>query len=127
MTRTKQILPSLVLLLAFAGIATALDLPKLLGAHPWWSTKVIWIGVPVGLILHGLSAAVNTSLLVRLIGFPALTAFGYAIATIGQIRFAASYAEDAFAGQMWYFGWIATCAFAAAALISLLRYWQQNR
>ena len=127
MTRAKQILPSLMLLLAFAGIATALDLPKLLGAHPWWSTKVIWIGVPVGLVLHALSASVSTSLLVRLIGFPTLMAIGYAIATIGKNRFAASYAEDAFAGQMWYFGWIATCAFAAAALISLLRYWQQNR
>ena len=59
MTRAKQILPSLMLLLAFAGIATALDLPKLLGAHPWWSTKVIWIGVPVGLVLHALSASVS--------------------------------------------------------------------
>jgi hypothetical protein len=29
-------------------------------------------------------------------------------------RFAASYAEDTLAGQMWFFGWIATALFAAA-------------
>lgn len=127
MTRAKQILPAVVLLLAFAGIATALDLPKQLGAHPGWSTRVIWIGVPAGLVLHSLSASISASSIVRVIGFPVLTAFGYAIATIGKNRFTASYAEDVFAGQMWYFGWIATCAFVAAALVSFLRYWQQNR
>ncbi|SLN67099.1 hypothetical protein TRL7639_03852 [Falsiruegeria litorea R37] len=127
MTRAQQILSPLVLLLVFAGLSTVLDLPKQLGAHPRWSTKVIWIGVPAGLVLHALGASISTSPVIRLISFPALTGIGYTIATVGKNRFAASYAEDTFAGHMWYFGWIATCAFAAAALISLLRYWQQNR
>lgn len=82
--------------------------PLLLGAHPFWAVKVIWIGAAIGLLvslalwrlprLAGLSVA----------GLASIASFG--AAHIGKTRFAASYAEDALAGQMWYFGWIATCA-----------------
>ncbi|WP_164659514.1 hypothetical protein [Tropicibacter sp. Alg240-R139] len=127
MTYARQMIPPLVLLLLLATLAMALSLPKNLGAHPWWANKVIWIGLPLGWGLYAIGAAFMPFALVRSVAFAALTATSYAIATIGKTRFAASYAEDALAGQMWYFGWIATCAFAAATLISLFRHWQQNR
>jgi len=34
------------------------------------------------------------------------------------MRFAASYAENAFAGQMWFFGWHAVCIFAMATIVT---------
>ena len=46
----------------------------------------------------------------------AATLAAYRTATLGKAGFAASYAEDQFAGQMWYFGWIATAA-ALAGLV----------
>lgn len=116
-----------VLLLLLAGLATAVDLTKLLGAHPWWSASVLWIGAAVGSVLYASATALNARTGIMILTFSILTLAGFAIATWGKARFAASFAEDAVAGQMWYFGWIATCAFVAAALISLLRYWQQNR
>ncbi|WP_461406157.1 hypothetical protein [Falsiruegeria mediterranea] len=127
MTHARQMILPFVLLLLLAGVATALDLPKMLGAHPWWSVKVIWIGLTIGLGIFAIGAALKLSGRVTSVGFTVLTIASYAVATLGKTRFAASYAEDAIAGQMWYFGWIATCAFTAAALLSLFRYWQQNR
>ena len=44
---------------------------------------------------------------------------GYALASIGKERFAVSYAEDRFAGQMWYFGWIALISSATALIAAL--------
>ncbi len=114
-------------MLLIAGAATALDLPRMFGAHPWWSVKVIWIGLPVGLGFYAASASLSLSSPVQLVGFTVLTSLSYIVAVLGKTRFAASYAEDALAGQMWYFGWVGACAFAAAALISLFRYWQQKR
>ncbi len=93
------------------------------GAHPFWATQVILVGAAIGTVFYLLPLlrpTVKLSLLIVL----ALTAF--AIATYGKTQFAASYAEDTFAGQLWYFGWHATLAagFAAigsAAKLALLR------
>ncbi|MBO9450857.1 hypothetical protein J7426_11345 [Tropicibacter sp. R16_0] len=127
MTHAKQTILPFVLLLLLAGGATALDLPKMLGAHPWWSVKVIWIGLIIGLVGFAVGAGLKLSGRVASGGFTVLAIASYAVAAVGKTRFAASFAEDAVAGQMWYFGWIATCAFTAAAVLSLFRYWQQNR
>lgn len=107
-----------------AALAYALNLTQTLGAHPWWSHTVVLIGLPIGV---GMAAALGFSRLSRLgriLVTAALTGLGFGIATLGKARFAASYAEDAFAGQMWYFGWIATCALAAALCASL--FWPQR-
>ena len=118
--RVMRYLPALIAPVLVAAVAYGLDLPKMLGAHPWWSGNVIAIGLPVGLALAlalnwtGLAAAWR----VGAMGLAMLGAFAFA--SVGKARFAASYAEDALAGQMWFFGWIATCAFAAALIASTL-------
>lgn len=101
--------------LAAAAVAYFLALPLKLGAHPFWADQAIFWGAPIGIIL-GLIAA-RMSYLVSLIGMIAVTGGAYAVAHIGKSRFAASYAEDAFGGQMWFFGWHAVAIFAVAAIV----------
>jgi hypothetical protein len=118
-----------VLLLALplfgALFAYASGLTLALGAHPWWAGKVIWIGLGLGLLLSAILWRLRISKTVCLIGFTLLMFAAFATAYIGKSRFAASYAEDALAGQMWYFGWIATCTFALAILATLV--WPHHR
>lgn len=85
-----------------------------LGAHPFWAGKTILIGTPLGLILGYASSHLPYAR--AMIGLVGLTIVTFAIAHIGKTRFAASYAEDAFAGQMWFFGWHAVVVVALAAL-----------
>lgn len=126
MTQPRHMIVPLAVLMTAAAAALALNLTQKLGAHPWWADKVIWLGIPLGLGIYA------TLTLLRLPRFPEVAGLGLAIliafgaATQGKARFAASFAEDAVAGQMWYFGWVATCAFSAAFLLSLLRYRRQN-
>jgi len=87
-------------------VGTHLGLTGLLGAHPFWAVKVGYIGALVGLVLavgfwwmrvgFGLKLTLAAGLLILAAG----------VAALGKARFAASYAEDALAGKMWFFGWI---------------------
>lgn len=105
--------------LGLAALTWAFDLTRLAGAHPWWSNGVILIGVPLGLTLGlGLVFLGKPRRVATLSGVGAVIAL--AVAFIGKARFAASLAEDALAGRMWYFGWIAFCALATAAVLSAL-------
>ena len=52
-------------------------------------------------------------------GFFAVLALSLIVAVVGKARFAASYADDQFAGQMWFFGWIGA-ALGFAGLIHVL-------
>lgn len=78
------------------------------GAHPWWDIKTALIGAAIGVVLFvvlewlrpGLSFWVGLLVLVVAI----------LVSSIGKSRFAASFAEDAFAGKLWYFGWIGIAA-----------------
>ncbi|WP_171175956.1 hypothetical protein [Ruegeria sp. HKCCD8929] len=83
---------------------------------------MIWIGLPIGVLLAAAAWALAVPTVLRLIGFGLLTVVAFGIAHFGKTRFAASFAEDALAGQAWYFGWIATCALAVALIASLLSY-----
>lgn len=87
-------------------------LTQLFGAHPFWAGNVLLIGAPIGLIL-GLTLA-RTPYAVSLITLSVATLLSIAATYWGKSTFAASYAEDALAGQFWYFGWIAICAFLSA-------------
>lgn len=115
----KVLLLALPLLGALTAYATGLTLA--LGAHPLWAGKVIWIGLGLGLLLSAMLWGLRISKTVCLISLTLLTCAAFATAHIGKSRFTASYADDALAGQMWYFGWIATCAFALAILATLVR------
>ena len=86
-----------------------------LGAHPFWAFKVTWIGAPIGVILFLALWRVSTSILLGVV----LLALGVACmfaANWGKTEFAASFAENALAGRIWYFGWIGASAFGAAAI-----------
>ena len=119
MTALKPALVFLGLPLAAAILASATGVTQALGAHPWWGQKVIWIGLPTGLILAAIAHTLPIGRLIRVIGFALLSLAAIAVTYIGKTRFAASYAEDALAGQMWYLGWIGICALSAATLASL--------
>lgn len=87
-------------------VGTHLGLTGLLGAHPFWAVKVGYIGALVGLVL-----AVGFWWLRVGFGLKLTLAAGLLLVTaevtaLGKARFAASYAEDALAGNMWFFGWI---------------------
>jgi len=100
-------------------LAALLGVSQSLGAHPFWSIKVALIGAPVGAVLAVILRYATrfqwTSAFAALI----LTAMAFAMAHMGKTRFAASYAEDVQAGQLWYFGWIATALFATTTLALL--------
>lgn len=107
---------ALVAGLIAASAAYLLALPLQLGAHPFWADQVLLYGAAIGALLALLSLRLPYAL--RVIGFVVLTGAAFAVAHIGKTRFAASFAEDALAGQMWFFGWHAVCASAVAATIS---------
>ena len=110
--------PAFIVILV-AATAQVFGLAERLGAHPWWADKVIWIGVPVGFGLAATAWILRLPRGMRYLGFAGLTAAAFFVAQTGKLRFAASYAEDMFAGQLWYFGWIATCALAFATLATI--------
>ena len=93
-------------------------LSRSLGAHPFWSVSIAWIGVPIGLILAFMTR--QRRWLGRMGLFALLLAGAGISAHLGRLRFAASFAEDKFAGQAWYFGWIAVAIFSAALISAIL-------
>jgi len=88
-----------------------------LGAHPFWDIKIAVIGSNIG-ILFGLAMwwAGRSGLLAGLI----LLGIAGGAATFGKARFVASYAEDAFAGKLWYFGWIGVAAGLSLLIFSVI-------
>lgn len=111
---TPYIFASIVVILAANVGAT-----RILGAHPFWSVTVAWIGTPLGLIAAIALKASGARWLARVAIFAAALAAAYAVASIGKANFVASYAEDTLAGTMWHAGWIATTASAAALIAAL--------
>ncbi len=86
-----------------------------LGAHPFWARDVpltgLILAVPIALVgfwRPGLAAALALVCLIA----------GAVSARFGKAAFAASYAENALAGQFWFFGWIVLCG-GAIALIAV--------
>ncbi|WP_270727364.1 hypothetical protein [Shimia sp. Alg240-R146] len=115
----RHLLPALIAAVFIAAII-AIDTAKPLGAHPWWSQRTLLLGTPVGLILATLAGLKLRSMPLT-IAFALATVLAFALAKYGQTQFAASYAEDRFAGQLWYFGWIATGAAFAATLTAAVQ------
>ncbi|WP_090218695.1 hypothetical protein [Epibacterium ulvae] len=119
--QTRRIPRTLALLLVvmIAMGAQYFDLAITFGAHPWWATQVLWVGVLLGVCPGALGRCLISSsikpfaLCLVVIGIATLaTAFG-------KQGFAASFGDNKLAGQFWYFGWIMTCTSITAALILL--------
>ncbi|MEY8839847.1 hypothetical protein AB9K41_12560 [Cribrihabitans sp. XS_ASV171] len=116
------LLTPVLTLITLSGAAAASGLTRALGAHPWWAEKVVWVGLPAGVALAATAWLLAPARGPRLITLTTLTVLAFVLAQYGQARFAASVAENALAGQAWYFGWFATCALATATVASLFRY-----
>lgn len=121
----RILIPALFALIGLA-ILWALDIPKDLGAHPWWSQNVILYGGPAGVASALLMALTPIRLDIQLIAALGLTIAAVVIARNGGFAFAASYADDTAAGQRWFFGWI-TAAFGAGATMTTLAQFALNR
>ena len=98
----------------------AFGLAEYAGAHPFWSGRVVYIGVPLGLILAWAVRRAGLGRGMRLGLYLLGTVVLVSLAFWGKAQFAASFAEDRFAGQVWYFGWIGAAMFATALLARLL-------
>lgn len=116
----RHLIPALIAA-ALMAVLIALDIARPLGAHPWWSQKTLLIGTPIGVILATLASPLSTATK-RLIVFALLTVAALFTAEYGQTQFAASYAEDAFAGKLWYFGWIATGVAMVATITAAVQW-----
>lgn len=97
-----------------------------LGAHPFWSTKVTYIGIASGIIISLLALLTTRMTGIKptmiLAGFVAMTAIIAAVTLLyGKAEFAASYAENGFAGRIWYIGFMALVAGIFATLVELSR------
>jgi hypothetical protein len=82
----------------------------MLGAHPFWSASATYLGLGLGALI----ATVSHLILSRhprwrklhLGIFVSLTIIGITASTYGKIDFVASFADDRFAGRVWYYGFI---------------------
>ena len=117
--RKREFIASLVVAVFFIGLA-ANGLTERLGAHPFWSFKVGYIGVGVGLVLYLLQALVRLRWSTKAALYVVFVWGAVAVTVIGKGRFAASYAEDFIAGRMWFLGWIGGVALAFVLIVHLL-------
>ena len=98
-----RLLLALAIGLGVAAIIALLEITTALGAHPHWRTQLFLSGAGLGTLL----ALIITQFgfVPRTIGLSILVIGAYVTADYGKARFAASFAEDAVAGQMWFYGW----------------------
>jgi hypothetical protein len=114
-----RIVLALILPVLVAVGGYLLQAAKGLGAHPIWADQIVIIGLAVGAAFGLLLAMSSVGLLLRMAG-PAVLAVGaYFLSHVGKTRFAASYGDDALAGQLWHYGALAACVFLFAALTAL--------
>lgn len=100
-------------LLAYSGVTVQL------GAHPRWAASSAWIGVATGasaaLILALFRFHRGWAIMIAMLA----TALAGATAYFGKDAFVSSYAANAFAGRLWYYGWIGVAA-GTAGLMALV-------
>ena len=114
---TRYRLPlAVVLALALPVLLAALGVSRGLGAHPFWAFQTAIVGAPVGCVLGLALMRTRRGILAG----AALLAVSGVTAWMGKARFTASYAEDALAGKLWYFGWIGVAAGLALLLVALI-------
>lgn len=117
----RKYLP-LILTVLIIALATAVDVAQTFGAHPWWSRTNLMIGGGLGIATAFAAGFLPGAAPIKIAVFAALAAFFYWAAYVGGVQFAASYGEDAQAGQLWYLGWIATPAALSALLYTATRW-----
>jgi hypothetical protein len=109
---------TVIRLIVVAGIFLVLErfgAVTWLGAHPFWAKKTAYIGIGIGVIVSLLTLITakkaNVTSIWLPIAFVVLTGVIAAITLLyGKAEFAASYAENGFAGRVWYIGFVALIA-----------------
>jgi len=97
------------------------DLPRILGAHPFWAQQTGVIGGIGGALLWLAQRRVGLSSSMQVITAIVALSLSATAAYFGKQVFAASFAENWIAGRFWYFGWFAvsgSVAFLLAATIA---------
>lgn len=118
MSKLHAFLPYIVSVIV-AAVLALLQVPEMLGAHPWWAIKVIWIGLPIGVVLAFLLAKIGLSKTLRIAVFVVAVIGAFYAATQGKTVFVNSYAENGLAGRFWYFGWIGTMVAVSGFIASI--------
>lgn len=109
---------TLIPALALMGLVWVTDLPATLGAHPWWSAKVVWIGAPIGLALAWL-LSLRCGPWARIVLIALALIFSGVSTYYGKQVFVNSFGDNALAGRFWFFGWIASMASLAAMIATV--------
>ena len=123
--RPVPLVVAVVCALALPPVLAWLGLSRALGAHPFWDFKTALIGAPVG-VVAGLAAS-SLARWPRIALAIAVLAAATVLAVYGKTRFAASYAEDALAGQLWYFGWVGVAAGLSLTVMAVMTFAQAGR
>lgn len=113
--------------LAILALAYATNAPAQFGAHPQWAQTNLLIGGALGIATAFAAGFLPGPELVRITAFAAFAGFFIWAAQVGGTQFAASYAEDTRAGQLWYLGWIAAPAALAALLYTATAWLTRHR
>lgn len=97
-----------------------------LGTHPFWSGKVAYIGIGIGIVLSLIVFVISRRTGMDngkvLIGLIALTGVVTVIALFyGKAEFVASFAENRFAGKVWFYGFMGMIGSAFATLVQISR------
>ncbi|MGR3660454.1 MAG: hypothetical protein ACU0CA_04585 [Paracoccaceae bacterium] len=108
------VIAAVLIALGYFGVTEAL------GAHPWWAFKIVFIGVGVGAAFYLAAKFWQAGFSIKTLVFSVLLLALTLTVWVGKIRFVGSYAEDAFAGKMWYFGWIGVVAFTFVLIVHLV-------
>lgn len=97
-----------------------------LGTHPFWSDKVTYIGIGIGIVLSLIVFLISRRAGLGngkvLIGLIVLTGVVAVIALyFGKAEFVASFAENRFAGKVWFYGFMGMIGSAFATLVQISR------
>ena len=101
------------------GVATMISLLEVttaLGAHPQWRAQLFLSGALAGTMLAVI--VTQFDFVKRTLGLSFLAIAAWLSADYGKARFAASFAEDRIAGQMWFYGWHILCIALVAHVVS---------
>lgn len=116
----KRILGLAIAAIAILALGQA-GLYARLGAHPFWAD---FTAPALGLIVGALGYAValwryRTGLVLAAL----VLAGAVAAAHFGKQVFVASFADNALAGDFWFFGWIAVCGASVTLTAAVLDRW----
>lgn len=109
-------------------ISNWIHLPESFGAHPYWSGKVLFVGGTIGIFAASAFAVFGSHIrmVFPLAVFDTVLVLGAISAYFGKMKFAESYAENAFAGHFWFFGWIAIAAGMSGLIATSARYFRRS-